>query len=422
MDMTKLNKRAIDGLAPLSHRDVFAWDGEVRGFGLRVKPSGVKTYFIQYRNADGRTRRMAIGKHGILTTDEARDLARQRLGEVSKGEDPSAKRRAARSGMTVSDICDWYLTEARAGRLLGRNRRPIKESTLDGDEGRINIHIKPLLGAQPIRGIILADVERLHAKIAGGRSTAKSRKRDRGGQTRGGAGVASRTVSTLRSLLGHAKRFGLIEANPALGVRVIASNKKVRRLSRNELARLGSTMERMEAEGEHPTGLAAIRTMLLTGFRKMEVLGMQRAWIHANEHSVFFPDTKAGQQVRVIGQAAIDLLVGQAARDSSPFLFPADSGDGHFIGVVRVLDRICARTRLDGVTPHVFLHTFASIAAELGFSELTIAGLLGHASRGVTQRYVHLDRSLVLCADRVAAEIARLVLANVSTDQRDAAE
>jgi hypothetical protein len=119
MDMTKLNKRAIDGLAPLSDRDVFAWDGEVRGFGTRVKPSGVKTYFIQYRNADGRTRRMVIGKHGILTTDEARDLARQRLGEVSKGEDPSAKRRAARSGMTVSDICDWYLTEAGAGRLLG---------------------------------------------------------------------------------------------------------------------------------------------------------------------------------------------------------------------------------------------------------------------------------------------------------------
>jgi integrase len=420
--MTKLNKRAVDNLSPLSNRDVFAWDGEVRGFGVRVKPSGVKTYFIQYRNTDGRTRRMMIGKHGILTTDEVRDLARQRLGEVLKGEDPSAKRRAARNGMSVSDICDWYLAEARAGRLLGRNRRPIKASTLDGDEGRINVHIKPLLGAQPIRGIILADIEKLQAKIAGGRSTASSKRRDRGGQTKGGAGVASRTVSTLRSMLGHAKRFGLIEANPALGVRVIASNKKVRRLSREELVRLGATMTTMEEQGEHPTGLAAIRTMLLTGFRKMEVLGMHRGWIHAHEHSVWFPDTKAGQQVRVIGQAAIDLLVGQTARDISPFVFPADWGDGHFIGVVRVLDRICARARLDGVTPHVLRHTFASIAAELGFSELMIASLLGHASRGVTQRYVHLDRALVLCADRFAAEIARIVLPNTSTEQQNAAE
>jgi integrase len=421
MHMTKLSKRAVDGLAPLSDRDVFAWDGEVRGFGVRVKPSGVKTYFIQYRNADSRTRRMVIGKHGILTTEEARDLARQRLAEVLKGEDPSAKRRAARSGMTVSDVCDWYLTEARAGRLLGRNRRPIKESTLDGDEGRINVHIKPLLGAQPIRGILLADVEKLQAKIASGRPAA-SRRRDRGGQTTGGAGVASRTVSTLRSMLGHAKRFGLIEANPALGVRVIASNKKLRRLSRDELARFGAAIKRMEEEGEHPTGLAAIRTMLLTGFRKMEVLSMHRAWIHVHEHGIFFPDTKTGQQVRVIGQVAIDLLVDQPARDASPFVFPADWGDGHFIGVVRVLDRICARARLDDVTPHVLRHTFASIAAELGFSELTIASLLGHASRGVTQRYVHLDGALVLCADRVAAAIASLVLPNTLADQRNAAE
>jgi len=184
---------------------------------------------------------------------------------------------------------------------------------------------------------------------------------------------------------------------------------------------LGATMEQMEEEGEHPTGLAAIRTMLLTGFRKMEVLGMHRGWIHAHDHSICFPDTKAGQQVRVIGQTAIDLLVGRPARDNSPFVFPADWGDGHFIGVVRVLDRICARARLEGVTPHVLRHTFASLAAELGFSELTIAGLLGHASRGVTQRYVHFDKALASAADRVAAEIARLVVPTVST-QRNAAE
>jgi hypothetical protein len=102
---------------------------------VRVKPTGVKTYFVQYRNADGRTRRMVIGKHGTLATDEARDLGRQKLAEVSKGDDPSAKRRAARKRMTVSEVCDWYLTEGRAGRLLGRNRRPIKASSLDGDEG-----------------------------------------------------------------------------------------------------------------------------------------------------------------------------------------------------------------------------------------------------------------------------------------------
>jgi integrase len=115
-------------------------------------------------------------------------------------------------------------------------------------------------------------------------------------------------------------------------------------------------------------------------------------------------------------------IVGQPKREDSPFVFPADWGDGHFIGVVRVLDRVCARAGLKDVTPHVLRHTFASVAAELGLSELTIAALLGHASRGITQRYVHLDRTLLSAADRVAAEIARLLIPNLPAVEKNAAE
>jgi integrase len=113
--------------------------------------------------------------------------------------------------------------------------------------------------------------------------------------------------------------------------------------------------------------------------------------------------------MRAAGDAAIIELMSQGQRSMSPYVFPADWGDGHFIGVVRVLDRVCAHAGLENVTPHVLRHTFASIAASLGFSELTISGLLGHGPRGVTQRYVHLDAALVIAADQIAAEIARLL-------------
>jgi len=76
---------------------------------------------------------------------------------------------------------------------------------------------------------------------------------------------------------------------------------------------------------------------------------------------------------------------------------------------VRVLHRVCARAKLDHVTPHTLSHTFASVAGDLGFSELTIAGMLGHSARGVTQGYVHLDKALIVAADEVAAAIARLL-------------
>lgn len=123
--------------------------------------------------------------------------------------------------------------------------------------------------------------------------------------------------------------------------------------------------------------------------------------------------------MRVAGDAAMNCLEEQALRSHSAFVFPADWGEGHFIGVVRVLDRICARAGLEDVTPHTLRHSFASMAASQGFSELTISGLLGHAPRGVTQRYVHLDTALVIAADQVAAEIARLLAGGELRSVRD---
>ena len=406
--MTRLTKRTIDGLKPDRRRDVFLWDGELRGFGVRMKPSGTKTFIIQYRNVEGRTRRCVIGQYGVLTVEQARDLAQKKLAAVIDGADPSAERHAIRQGLTVTALCDWYLTEAEAGRLIGRNRRPIKASSLSGDRSRIELHIKPLIGNRVVSQLKLADIERLQGDIAAGR-TARSRKTGRGGQTAGGIGVAARAISTLRSLFNHARRLGLIEVSPATGVRIMASRKLKRHLGAGEIRHLGKVMTQMEREGEHPTGLAAIRVMLLTGFRRMEVLAMRKEWVQPEDNLVRFPDTKSGPQMRVAGDAAMTCLEEQAMRSHSPFVFPADWGDGHFIGVVRVLDRVCARAGLEDVTPHTLRHSFASLAATQGFSELTISGLLGHAPRGVTQRYVHLDTALIIAADQAAAEIARLM-------------
>lgn len=406
--MTRLTKRVIDAVKPSFRNEQFRWDRELRGFGIRVKPSGTKTFLIQYRNAEGRTRRCVIGQFGVLTVEQARAIAKKKLASVMDGADPADERLAVRRGLTVAELCDWYLNEAEAGRLIGRLRRPIKASSLVGDRSRIEQHIKPLIGTRMVSQLKLADIERLQGDIAAGR-TARLRQGARGGHTAGGAGVAARAISTLRSLCNHARRLGVIETNPANGVRIMASQRLKRYLSAGEIRHLGKVMMQMEREGEHPTGIAAIRVMLLTGFRRMEVLAMWKEWVQPDDNLVRFADTKSGPQIRVAGDAAMAVLEAQALRHASHFVFPADVGEGHFIGVVRVLERICSRAGLDGVTPHVLRHSFASIAAAQGFSELTISVLLGHAPRGVTQRYIHLDTALVIAADQVSAEIARLL-------------
>ena len=113
--------------------------------------------------------------------------------------------------------------------------------------------------------------------------------------------------------------------------------------------------------------------------------------------------------MRVMGQAAANLIPGQPLRPTSRYVFPADWGAGHFTAAPVVLNRLCSAARLEGVTLHTLRHTFASLAGELGFRELTIAALLGHSARGVTQRYIHIDEALLVAADRVAAEIAALL-------------
>lgn len=414
MATEKITKRIVDALkAPKPSRDGvkvrehFVWDRELRGFGVQVMPSGLKSFVIQYRTPEGRNRRAVIGRYGLMTVEEARKLAHEKLVAVSKGVDPVAEEAKAAGLLTVAEVCDWYLAEAEAGRILGRRRRPIKPSTLAMDRSRIEAHIKPLLGRRQVASLKLGDVEGAQADIAAGK-TSKPRAGSRGGATTGGEGVAARTMSTLHSIFEHAVRLGKIEANPAKGVRRLASAPRERRLSRSEIERLGKTLRAAAEEGEHPTGLAAIRFLLLTGFRRMEALGLQRIWLDEEECAIRFPDTKSGAQIRVIGQAAIDLLLDQP-KTKSPFFFPADWGEGHFIGVVRVLDRVCQKAGLSDITPHTLRHTFASLAGDLGFSELTIAALLGHSARGVTQRYVHIDEALRMTADRVADEMADLL-------------
>jgi integrase len=419
--MARITKRLVEALRPKkangddpqapgaadearSKKDVVAWDDELRGFGVRFKPSGAGAYIIQYRNAEGRSKRLTLSSVAELTPEEARKLARTKLSDVAKGADPVEEKRAIRTAPTVGEVCDWYLERAESGELLGRRRRPIAKKTLVLDRSRIETHIRPLLGDRKVQSLKLIDIERFQADVVAGK-TAKPRS-GRGGVATGGAGVAGRTVGMLHTIFEHAARLNVIADNPARGVRKVSTDNKIeRRLSLGEIDALGRAMR--EATEESPVALAAIRSILLTGFRRMEVLTLERAWIDPEAPCVRFPTTKSGAQLRAIGRTALTLLLAQPAGGAdNPYVFPSEIGDGHFVGIVRVLQRLCLAAKLKDVTPHVLRHTFASIAGDLGFSELTIAGLLGHTGRGVTQRYVHLDKALVLAADKVAEEIA----------------
>lgn len=405
--MAKLTKRMVEAAEPDPGKDTFLWCGELKGFGLKITKGGTKTFVLQYRNAEKRSRRMVLGRYGAFSVEDARRWAMEKMVEVYKGDDPLQDKLSKREGLTITELCEWYLNEARAGRILGRMRRPIKESTLDMDESRIRTHILPLIGNRKVEGLRCGDIEKLQADIIAGK-TAKPRN-GRGGHTTGGPGVGARAVGTIHSIFEHAIRFGVVEKNPARGVRRHADNKKQRRLSTDEIRKFGQALQ--DAEGtEHPVALEAIRFALLTGFRRLEVLSLEHSWVDYDSSVVRFPQTKTGAQVRVVGQPALDLVRKMRLQSDSQFVFVAAVGEGHFVGVPRVMKRITDKLVWDGVTMHVLRHTFASVAGDLGYSELTIRAMLGHSSRGVTQRYVHIDDPLRAAADKTSECIDQWLL------------
>lgn len=408
MPTAKLTKRAIDAIAVPETRHLIHWDTELKGFGLRVMPSGLRTFVLQYRNADGVQRRMNVGRYGVLTVEQARDIAKLKLAEVIGGGDPAEKVRQAREGMTVSEMCDWYLVEARAGNILGRKNTPIKASSLDMDESRIRTHIVPLLGKRMVKTLTIAAIEQMQTDIKNGK-TARPRTGGRGGMATGGPGVASRCLGTLQAIIGHAKHKGLLEVHPTQGAKKLAGKKKTRRLSSAEIEMIGKAISYAEHNGENPVAVGVLRTLLLTGYRRQEAQAMQRDWLHVERGYVAFPDTKGGAQIRAIGPAAIQVLEGQSELIGNAHFFPSAVGDGPFTAVSACLTRICILAGITGVTPHTLRHTFGSVAGDLGFSELTIRAMLGHASQNVTQDYVHIDEALKLAVRRTSDEIERLL-------------
>ncbi|HEX9323924.1 MAG TPA: integrase arm-type DNA-binding domain-containing protein, partial [Xanthobacteraceae bacterium] len=109
----RITKRSVDAAKP-DRTEYFLWDGELIGFGLRVWPSGVKSYVVKYRSGSGRraqVRRITLGKHGKLTPDTAREAARTILADVVHGADPAGDRARRRREMTIGDLAEKYVAE-----------------------------------------------------------------------------------------------------------------------------------------------------------------------------------------------------------------------------------------------------------------------------------------------------------------------
>jgi integrase len=396
--MPKLTKQIVDAAkAP------FTWDSELRGFGLRRSPAGVKSYILQYRTGGrgSQARRRTIGRHGVLTPEEARTRARRWLAEVADGSDPAAFRDAKQKGLTVAELCDLYLRD-------GPAEKPNKKaSSWQTDTSNITRHIKPLLGRKPAAALTQAEVAKFQVDVAAGKSMADIKTRKQGRAiVSGGRGTAGRSLAVLGAVLTFAANRKLIAVNPAKGVPLLKLAPKERFLSEGEVAVLAATIAAMQAEGTlSRTAATAMRLLMVTGCRKNEILSLQWRWVNFDRGCLQLPDSKTGAKVVPLASVATDLL--SALPRCSAFVLPAGKGQGHYTGLQKDWERVRLRAGLVDIRIHDLRHSFASFAVADGAPLYTIGKVLGHKQARTTEGYSHLrDDPLRAVAERTGKRIS----------------
>jgi len=407
----KLTKTVVEGAEP-REKAFTLWCSDLPGFGAYVLPTGKRTYFVDYRNSGGVRRRLTIGRHGKLTAEQARKLAITTMAEAVKGEDPAEERATQRKSLTVSGLCERYLDAAERGLIMGKRNQPKKKSTLYIDKGRIARHINPLLGNKRVRDITNSDINRFIRDVASGKTAAVEKTDKKRGKAivEGGKGTAARTAGLLGGILSFAVSEGIIPLNPAFGVKRPADARRARRLSNEEYRQLGKALDSATATEDRAQAITGIWLLALTGCRLGEISNLKWSEVDVAGSCLRLSDSKEGASVRPIGAAALEVIALAEKKKDCPFVLSGVRSNQAFGGMPGAWERIAKRANLAGVTPHTLRHSFASIAGDLGYTESTIAAMLGHAAGSVTSRYVHhLDAVLIAAVDKVAKSIQQIM-------------
>ncbi|MEQ8735662.1 MAG: site-specific integrase [Rhodospirillaceae bacterium] len=377
--MTKITTGRVNQ-AEVASAEYMLWDNEIRGFGVRVRPTGRKAYIYKYRTLSGRQRKLTIGTHGDLTADEARHLARKAAAYVAEGGDPAADKADTRKAETVSELCDLYLED---------HARPHKKpASVYNDSKMIDKYVKPKLGRSAVVSVENTDIRRIHQSIS-----------DK-------PYVANRVLALLSKMFNLAEEWGIkpLRTNPCYGVRKFKEAKRQRYLTSEELSRLGTALSETQIHTiDEQSSVDAIRLLLLTGCRKSEILTLQWEWVDFESACLRLPDSKTGAKTVPLGAPALRLLQAIYERRVSNFVIPGRHGRNHLINLRLPWLAVCKRADIQGVRLHDLRHTYASFAAGANLSLHVIGTLLGHTQTQTTQRYAHLAKGPAqLAADTIA--------------------
>ena len=380
-----ITKRSIDALQAPAKGEVVLWDGSLKGFGLRVRPSGEKTFITCYRpNGGGRGqpyRKFVIGGYGSpWTPEQARKKAEAVLLEVRNGGDPAAVKRELRSAETVADLAERFLSDHVEAKRKSRTAAEYKRL--------IYKNILPEIGSVPIHQLSPKQVDRLHQRM------------------KGTPYQANRVLAVLGSMLTKAEGWGLrpLNTNPCARIERFPEKARERMLSASELAALSVAID----EYPSPIVRAALKLLVFSGARLREILTLKWTMVNFERGEARLQDSKTGQKTIHLPPPAIAILSELPREAGNPYVLPGQKANSHLVNLEKPWRAIRAKAGLDDVRLHDLRHCFASIAASSGMALPIIGKLLGHTQSATTQRYAHISADpLKLAAANIAERIEK---------------
>ena len=386
----KLTDARIRDLKPAA-AEYFVWDIEVPGFGVRVRPTGAKSYVLKYRVHGGRggaQRRSSIGKPSAVGVDKARKIARAHLVAVAEGKDPFGERRERRNAATMAELFDRVMEEHST--VENRPRTQEKNRLL------IKKHLGPAFGERRVPEVTEGEIRALKAKMVG-------------------KPIAfNRSLSLLKMCLRFAVQWKLRTDNPASGIKPYPETPRERMLDGDEVRRLARALDAVEAEGGRPHAILAIRLMLFLGWRISEVRSLRWDNLNLSRGEAWLPDTKTGARTAVLSAQAVDLL--SAAPRMGEYVLPGRR-PGTPLGyhaIARMLDAVCARAEVAEVTPHTFRASAATAMAEAGATVFALRDAFGWKGLAMPNRYV---KRAAQSAREAVAEHGRRTSEIIGSDQ-----
>jgi integrase len=379
----RLTKRVIDAARPKATR-FDLWDDALPGFGVRVFPSGTKSFFLYYRDANRRANRLTLGQYGApLTVDEARQLARTKLLQAKAGDDdPAEKRRRQRTAPTIAELAKLYRAE-RIPRM--------KASTQRSEEDLLRAHVLPRFGTRSILAIDKRQLEALRLELA--------------------RGAFNKVLGILSRMYGFAAEIRACErgTNPAHGVKKNPERKLERFLTADERARLEAALVRAEKTPMlrmSPAACGVFRLLAATGMRLGEVLDLRWRDVDTAHRRLVLPTHKAGVTKYVaLSSYAIAIIDARPEGEPDALVFATDSG-ARLANMQRRWQSIRAAAGLRDVRIHDLRHAWASDAVMQGVPLHVVGRQLGHKSVATTNRYAHLAGDVFADAvERVGAAI-----------------